>query len=279
MTSHLVAFGFNSELVRQREAKHVRHRHGGFTLIELLVVVAVIGILASLLLPALAKAKAKAQRVACLSNLKQFGVGFELYAGDNEDGVLPNRDGQNVPLGQTWVEGWLGLPGPDCTNILYLQRSLLGPYLKTPGLWRCPVAKDPFAVGVTLPRVRTVSLNCFMGALTNIPGALCYRKLAQIVDPSPASALVFVDERIDTINDASFAMQLDFNAQDPGAWLLRDKPSTAHQGAANLAFADGHAELHRWTDPRTQKPPRDDTVMPGNQDVLWMQQHGTWRGQ
>ncbi|HEV2394420.1 MAG TPA: type II secretion system protein [Verrucomicrobiae bacterium] len=110
-----------------------------FTLLELLVVIGIIGILAALLLPALAHSKAGAQRVKCLSNLKQFGLAFDLYAGDHEDSVLPNRDGQNVLLGQTWVEGWEGLPGPDCTNILYLEQSLLGPYLKTAAVW------DPFA--------------------------------------------------------------------------------------------------------------------------------------
>lgn len=251
----------------------------GFTLIELLVVIAIACILAALLLPVLSRAKGKAQSVRCLSNLKQFGIAFELYAGDHEDSVLPNRGGQNVPVGQTWVEGWEGLPGPDCTNLLYLQQSLLGPYLKTPAVWRCPATRDPFAVGVTLPRVRTVSLNCFMGAPTNAETPACYHRLAQIVQPSPSAALVFVDERIETINDGSFAMQWDFNARQPGTWVLRDKPTAVHDGAANMAFADGHAQLRRWMDPRTLNPPRDDAVMSGNQDVLWLQQHGTWRDQ
>lgn len=264
--------------MKQQSATTSSRGRAGFTLMELLVVIAIIGILAALLLPALSRAKGKALRATCLSNLKQFGIGFELYAGDHDDSALPNRDGQKVPLGQTWVEGWLGLPGPDCTNWLYLQRSLLGPYLKTPRVWRCPSARDPLVDGVCMPRVRTISINSFVGAPTNVPGATSYHRLAQIAQPPPSDVLVFVDERIETINDGSFAMQSDFDARQPGAWVLRDKPTTVHDGAANLAFADGHAELHQWRDARTLNPPRNDAVMPENQDVLWLQQHGTWRG-
>ena len=253
----------------------VRH---GFTLLELLVVIAVIGILAALLLPAINRAKSKAQAAACLSNLKQFGVAFDLYAGDHNDGVLPNQDGQNVPLGQTWVLGWEGLPGPDCTNLLDLQSSLIGPYLSAPGIWHCPASRNPTVAGITMPRVRTVSLNCFMGSPTNAPGVACYRRLGQVTQPSPSDALVFVDERVDTINDGSFAMQWDFDPNQPGAWALRDKPAVVHNGGCILTYADGHAALHRWQDARTLSAPRNDAVMFGNRDVLWMQEHGTWRG-
>ena len=85
------------------------------------------------------------------------------------------------------------------------------------------------------------------------------------------------DERIDTINDGSFGMQWDFDEKRPDAWVLRDKPAIVHNGGGNLAYADGHAGAHRWQDARTILAPRDDALMPGNRDVLWLQQHGTWR--
>jgi len=255
----------------------VRVRAKAFTLIELLVVVGIIGILAGLILLPATRARALADRTACLSNFKQFAVALQLYAGDHGDHLPPNLDGQDVPLGKTWVEGWLGLPGPDCTNTLYLQRSLVGSYLGDPKVWQCPAA-DPVTVrDVTQPRVRTLSLNCFMGSPVKSPAATTYLKLAEITQPSPAWAMTFIEERADTINDGSFAMQWPFKQDQPGGWELRDKPATLHGGSGNLAFADGHAETHRWRDSRTLKAPRNDVTMPGNQDVLWMQQHATWR--
>ncbi len=253
-------------------------RARAFTLIELLVVIAIIAILAGLFLPALARAKARAQRIACVSNLRQFSVALHLYAADHGDALLPNLDGQNIPLGQTWVQGWEGLPGPDCTNILLLQQSLLGPYLGDSKVWACPAARPVTVAGIMQPRVRTESLNCFMGSPVTSPAATTYLRLADILQPSAAQALTFVEERVETINDGSFALQWDFDANNPSGWMLRDKPAVVHSNGGNLAFADGHEETHRWLDTRTLHAPRDDAVVPGNQDVLWLEQHATWRG-
>ncbi len=249
----------------------------GFTLIEMIVVIAVIGVLMSLLLPALSGARNRAHASACQSNLRQFALAFQMYAQDHQDAILPNRDGEAIPLGETWVEGWLGLPGPDATNTQHLRRSLLGPYLGGPELWRCPAPRDPTVIGIRQGRVRTLSLNAFMGSPVEVAHATTYQRVGDIVRPSPAEALVFVDERIDTINDASFGLQWNFEEKQPGNWVLRDKPSAEHGTGANLTFADGHVKLRKWRDQRTVGAPRDDSPSPGNQDVLWIQRRATWR--
>jgi len=242
------------------------------------VVIAILGILAALLLPALSRAKARAQRIKCISNLKQFAMALHLYAADYGDHLPPNQDGQNVPLGQTWVEGWLGLPGPDCTNTTYLQRSLVGTYLgNNVALWCCPAAKAVTVAGINLPRVRTVSLNGFMGSPVNFPGASTYARMSDLTPLGPALATGFLEEKVETINDGAFAQQWDFRETNPAGWVLRDKPEVLHARSGNVSFADGHVENHRWEDARTINAPRDDAAMPGNPDVRWLQQHGSWR--
>jgi prepilin-type N-terminal cleavage/methylation domain-containing protein len=177
-----------------------------FTLIELLTVLAVIGVLASLLLPALSAAKSRAQTARCTAHFRQFALALPLYAQDHAEALPPNADGREEALGAKWVEGWLGLPGPDCTNTLYLRRSLLAPYLgEEVRLWQCPAARPVTVGGITQPRVRTLSLNGFLGSPVDSPAARTYRRLGEIA--RPAQTFSFIDEREHTINDGSFGLQ------------------------------------------------------------------------
>jgi prepilin-type N-terminal cleavage/methylation domain-containing protein/prepilin-type processing-associated H-X9-DG protein len=255
---------------------NLRARISAFTLIELLVVVAIVAILAGLLLPALGAAKARARTTRCVASFQQFAVALQLYAQDHDDALPPNADGRDAPPEARWVQGWLGLPGPDGTNTLFLRQSLLAPYVGGEvKIWQCPAARAVTVGGITQPRVRTVSLNGFLGSPVASPAAQTYRRLGGL--PRPAMTFTFLDEREQTINDGSFALQWDFDPVVPAAWVLRDKPGTRHRDGAVLAFADGHLETPRWRDARTLAPPRDDAPSPGNADLQWLQERATER--
>ena len=155
----------NNNLFRQRLAK-------GFTLIELLVVIAIIAILAGLLLPALAKAKANATGIYCLNNQRQLLVAWKLYVDDYEDHLPPNAKHMQDPRG--WINGFLTFVpnNRDNTNLLYLigtrkqmgdRYPKLGPYTKSPGIYKCPSDKYTCKIGgKEMPRVRSVAMNGYI---------------------------------------------------------------------------------------------------------------------
>ena len=232
----------------------------GFTLVELLVVIAVVGILACLLLPALSLTKARAQRTVCVNNLHQLGIGLQTFVGNSQSYPSVFEVTDSDPHGAAWFmqleKSGLGVskPGPDAYDA---------------GVWRCP-SQLSFNFGPS--NMLSYGYNAFgarsVGNLTNSPGLSGYYD-PTLERPVPVreSAVVSPSEMM-AIGDSLFGF-IYFMRVDLASYS-KYRPFSRHQGKANVVFCDGHVEsptlaqllkddgdaaLERWN--RDHQPHRD----------------------
>src|SRR2546430_1230539 len=263
-------YGLNGQSQRER----------AFTLTDLITVLAVVIILTMLGLPSAAITKGNGQSASCLNNHRQLVRAWQLYADANGGRLVGNLDGGNVSTlsnsNKTWVLGWLdftggtsfGAPGgaSDTNTVILTQLSPLAPYLgHSAAVFKCPADKSLSRGTKGLPRVRSISMNSYVGERGGPykSGYKQFKKILEFTDPSPAQAFVFTDEREDSINDG--ILFIDMAGYDPAApsfYTIVDYPADWHNRGANLSFADGHTETWRWRDSRTMPLHRAGAVIP-----------------
>jgi prepilin-type processing-associated H-X9-DG protein len=220
-----------------------------------------------------------------------------LYTHDSYEFFPPNRDGTQagkVQAGASWAGGWLDFNGGNTDNtntdllinhVAHPYAAYVGQYLgKSAAAFKCPADQSVVnVVGVLKPRVRSVSLQNWIGGdpVSGVPGSRTwtspskygtyYQKLSLVKVPS--LTMMFLDEREESINDGWFATDPD------NLYQLVDYPASYHGNACGISFADGHSEIHRWTDPRTMPVMKPGQPLPlnvflgGDLDVRWIAQH------
>jgi prepilin-type N-terminal cleavage/methylation domain-containing protein len=228
----------------------------GFTLIELLVVIAIIAILASMLLPALSQSKGKAQGMGCVNNVKQLQLAWQMYADDHSDVMPPNNSSWGQPglvrgLPGSWV---LGNAQQD-TASTNIQSGLLFPFVKSPGVYRCPADQSLTTGAEKMLRLRSYSisgqLNPLNGWSDNDPPYHLYQKVSRIPLPSPSGLHVFIDEQENSIAAGDFA----WFPQVSRTW--GGIPADRHAQGGVISLADGHAESRHWRCPKRNRPQFD----------------------
>ncbi len=256
-------------------------RQSGMTLLEVLTTCAVILILVSIALPSILQAKRKIAAATCLSNIRQLQISWFLYSLDFNEKMAPNVPGKVAGKKiefASWVTGSISYgESEDNGNTDHLISGFgsIGPYNKAPKIYRCPSdLSKGFNGGKKVPRGRSYAMNCFLGDspyfLTLGTPYRVFRKMGDLAAFSPASAWVFIDQHEDSIEDGYFWFTLFGSAES--SW--QEIPGSRHSTAANLVFADGHAESKRWVEPSTLCPVYgrafNPISVPHSRDIQWL---------
>lgn len=274
------------ELLARRQKHWRRQVRGAFTLIELLVVVAIIAILASLLLPALAMAKSSAQRVKCMNNLQQIQYAALMYPADSNESLAPSADGNDRV---SWVQGIMNYDPSNRanTNVQYLinpKFALFGAYIQNAEVYKCPADKSTVTMldKKKYARVRSMGMSQTMNSMgwwLPFSKYKVFRILPDVIDPAKTYCLL--DEHPDSINAGGFANTM-VEPGKPQDIRIIDFPASYHSDAGNLSFMDGHVESKKWQDTRTKPPVQGyglqlNILSPGNKDMAWLSDHTTHR--
>jgi prepilin-type N-terminal cleavage/methylation domain-containing protein/prepilin-type processing-associated H-X9-DG protein len=274
MRGHCDRTGRRRARVPSQFVNRKSHVPQAFTLIELLVVIGIIAILASLLLPALVRAKAKAQSTACRSNLKQLQLCWNLYVDNNNDALPPTTTVGGSASYRSIEPSWaVGNAKQDITTT-NLERGVLFPYDRSVGIHRCPADTTTVERHPEVLRTRTYQLDVLLNGYYPYAAPLPWppprwlkQKSSALLKPPPCGVLTFIDAYPVTCDSADFSLSFQEFPNNLGE-LWGSLPGQQHDRGASLAFADGHAEHWRWRCSRNYTVEQDWYALTNADDVF-----------